>query len=430
VTGQLIGPIAITDVAHGGWGVGRWDGRVVFVSGTLPGETVTAEVTEQRSKLWFARTSEVHAASPDRVDHIWPLAATTGVGGADLGHVALPAQRRWKQAVLEQQLRRLAHQEVAVTVEAAPGDDADNGLGWRTRVSFTADQDGRLAMYVPYSDQLVAVDSMPLAAAAITAAAPWRERFPAGHRVTLVQSASGPIHAVLTPPAAGRSAAPTTADEGPPSRQPDWDLTDASSLVMVEGGPAAPVITEQVVWAGRQLTYQVAADGFWQVHRQAPEVLVAAVMAALPDTARTVFDLYAGAGLFAQPLAAQTATRKVIAVEGDSRAALRLAANLQAYPAARSYQGEVRRLLADSALPRRADAVVLDPPRAGAGRAVVAALAERRPDTIVYVACDPASLARDVALLADQHYGLSQLRAFDLFPHTHHIEAVAVFQRQ
>ncbi|MFD6134108.1 TRAM domain-containing protein, partial [Isoptericola sp. NPDC060257] len=138
--------LEIGPVAHGGHCVARLDGRVVFVRHTLPGERVRARVTETGSRFWRADAVDVLEASPDRVPSAWPEAGPGGVGGGELAHVALPAQRRWKAAVLAEQLQRLARLERDVVVEGAPGDDERGGLGYRTRVDLVADADGRAGM--------------------------------------------------------------------------------------------------------------------------------------------------------------------------------------------------------------------------------------------------------------------------------------------
>jgi tRNA/tmRNA/rRNA uracil-C5-methylase (TrmA/RlmC/RlmD family) len=385
--------LTLGGVAHGGWCVARLDGLAVFVSGALPGETVLAEVTERRSKLWFARTAEVLEPSPDRVPHVWPLAAATGIGGADLGHVALAAQRRWKAEVVAQQLRRIAHLEQAVAVEAAPGDDGRGGLAWRTRAAFTANAAGRLAMAVPGTRDLVAVDSMPLLHEDLQVAAPWEREWAPGTRVTAVRPSGGPPF-----------------------------ITDKH---------AGAAVTEKLAWAGEEFSYQVDSAGFWQAHREAPALLAAAVMpAADVRPGEAVVDLYAGAGLFSLPLAAAAGvTGRLAAVEGDLRAAARLAQNLRPYNWAAAIHADVKAVFARRrALPQRPAAVVLDPPRQGAGEKVAAAIAGLGPGRVVYVACDPAALARDVACFERLGYTLAALRAFDLFPHTHHVECVATLE--
>lgn len=411
--------LEIGPVAHGGHCVARLEGRVVFVRHTLPGERVRARVTETGSRFWRADAVEVLEASPDRVPSAWPEAGPGGVGGGELAHVALPAQRRWKAAVLAEQLQRLAKLEREVEVEAAPGDDERGGLGYRTRVDLVADADGRAGMRRFRSHDVVPLDGMPLATEAVAALADaegvWTRRWRPGARLELVAPADGADALLLV-------------DEVPWRRGRGDTRPNARRSV-----------TETVRAGGAEHRYRVAADGFWQVHRAAPDLLAGAVLDAVHATpgdldGATVLDLYSGAGLFTVPLAAAVGgSGRVVAVEGDARAVKDARRNAHDLPQVELHLGAVDRVLADGDASGSdvgaADVVVLDPPRAGAGRSVVDAIAARGPRRVVYVACDPAALARDVAYLAGHGYELTGLRAFDLFPMTHHVEAVAVLDR-
>ena len=184
------------------------------------------------------------------------------------------------------------------------------------------------------------------------------------------------------------------------------------------GEPGPGTVTERVGAHG----FEVAADGFWQVHPAAPQVLVDAVLDMLqPRPGERSLDLYAGVGLFSAFLAEHG---PVVAVESDRRAASYAEANLADSPDARVVAARVDRVLRRG-LDGSFDLVVLDPSRAGAKRAVVEGITALRPRAVAYVACDPAALARDVGYFAEAGYALRSLRAFDLFPMTHHVECVA-----
>ena len=196
-----------------------------------------------------------------------------------------------------------------------------------------------------------------------------------------------------------------------------------------------PTVVHEVVG---ERTFAVDDTGFWQVHRQAPAVLTAAVQDLLDrdrlDPEGQHLDLYGGVGLLAAALADVVGPRaRVTSVESAARATEHALENLAEWIGARAETGRVDRWLAraveTASRPERerfrAGTVVLDPPRSGAGRDVVVSVAALQPAQVVYVACDPVALARDVATFADLGYRLEALRAFDLFPHTHHLEAVA-----
>lgn len=407
--------LEVGSVAHGGHCVARHEGRVVFVRHALPGERVRARVTEGGSRFWRADAVEVLEASPDRVPSAWPEAGPGGVGGGELAHVALAAQRRWKSDVVAGQLRRIAHLEREVEVEAAPGDDERGGLAYRTRVELVADDEGRAGMRRFRSHDVVALDRMPLGTEAVAALAAdegvWTRRWQPGARLELVAPADGSTPALLVDGTPWR--------RGRPDSRPN----------------ARRAVHEVVRAGGVEHRFRVAADGFWQVHREGPGVLTEAVLDAVGDVAgATVLDLYSGAGLFTLPLAAAAGPDgRVVAVESDARAVKDARRNAHDVAQVELHLGAVDRVLTDGdaagAGVGAADAVVLDPPRAGAGRTVVDAIADREPARVVYVACDPAALARDVAYLGERGYELASLRAFDLFPMTHHVEAVAVLSR-
>ena len=393
--------LEVGPVAHGGHCVARMDdGRVVFVRHALPGERVKVRVTETGPKFWRADAVEVLDASADRVESVWAAAGPGGVGGGELAHVRLDAQRAWKSAVLTEQLARLARIDREVPVTGMPG---DTGLGWRTRVSFVADAEGRLGMRKFRSHDVLALTEMPLMSDALAELELLERRFSAGVTVDAVAPADGDQPIVLV--------------DGQP-----YDLRRGK----VDPRPHARSAVREVVGDWQ---YRVAAAGFWQVHRQAPGALVDAVLAGV-GAAGTVLDLYSGAGLFTLPLADRVgAGGRVIAVEGDARAVKDARRNAHDRPQVELHQGDVASVLSGLGALDGVDAVVLDPPRVGAGREVVQAVAAMDPTRIVYVACDPAALARDIAYLGEHGYGLAEVQGYDLFPMTHHVEAVAVLER-
>ena len=399
--------LTVGAVAHGGHCVARHDGRVIFVRHALPGEVVTAEVTEGTAdaKFWRADAAEVHEASPDRVPSAWPEAGPGGVGGGELAHVTLPAQRAWKLAVLREAFERFAGPTQGATpfpgdeVRAVPGDDEAGGLGYRTRVSAVAGPDGRASMRAFRSHAVRTLERMPLATPAAEEAllsGRWKE----GAEIAVVDASGEDKVRVLV--------------DGRP-----WTARG------VDRRPNAPShVREVVTLGGEEPSYRVAAGGFWQVHRAAPGILAREVVERIGD-AGAVLDLYAGSGLFTLPLAATG--REVSSVESDPQAAKYARRNLHAHPAARVIEGDVREMVRAGL--GRYDAVVLDPPRSGAGRATLEALHTTGASTLVYVACDPVALARDVATLRELGYVLESAAAWDLYPMTHHVETVATFRR-
>jgi tRNA/tmRNA/rRNA uracil-C5-methylase (TrmA/RlmC/RlmD family) len=435
--------VDIGRVAHGGHCVARHEGRVVFVRHGIPGEKVRVRLTdaEESAKFWRADVVEVLEPSPDRVQHFWRVADSLTswrhgrppVGGAELGHISLTRQRSLKSEVLAEQLKRLADVELSPAVEAVDGagaghggtSDGADGLGWRTRASFAVTTGGKLAMHAHRSDHVVPVREMPLAVAAINDLRLWDVDLQGVERVEVAAPANGSRPLVLLAPAPGTSVKRLTsilaqlpADVSVASYDPLKDET-----LQLRG---RTWVQETAV--GHE--YRVTGAGFWQIHRSAPETLVGAVREFLHDggfleAGAAVADLYAGAGLFTAPLAdAVGVTGSVLSVEGAPGASRDARKNLHGAAQVEIVQGRVERILRQR--PRNFDALVLDPPRAGAGKAVVNQLMAASPRAIAYVSCDPASFARDIGYFRQGGWGIAQLRAFDLYPHTHHLETVAL----
>ncbi|SHG73015.1 23S rRNA m(5)U-1939 methyltransferase [Jatrophihabitans endophyticus] len=399
--------VTVGGPAHGGSCVARYpepDGRAVFVRHALPGERVRAVVTSDRGGAYcFADAVEVLEASPDRVEPPCPYAGPGRCGGCDWQHATPAAQRELKAAVIRDQFARIARQDVSTLlhgVEELPG----GPLGWRTRNLYAVGRDGRVGLRKHASHEIVTVEHCPLGVPGV-ADPPEPPVPPRG--VTGIEAARGtlPDVAVLAHRAGGNR---QRRGRRPPDR------------VEVVTGPRR--LHHHAL--GRD--FRVAAGGFWQVHPAAVEAFAAALLAAVrPAAGERVLDLYAGAGALTAALAAAVGeSGAVIGVESSRTAVADAAANLADLPQARVRHGRVTAdALTDLAV--GPDVVVLDPPRTGAGRDVMTALIGLGPRAIGYVACDPAALARDVAVAAEHGWRLASLRAFDAFPMTHHVECVA-----
>ncbi|SFR95567.1 tRNA/tmRNA/rRNA uracil-C5-methylase, TrmA/RlmC/RlmD family [Microbacterium sp. cf046] len=424
----------ITSVAHGGVFVGRHGavdpetgrgGRVVFVPDAIPGERVRIRLTDVGKKsFWRGDVLEVLDASPHRRMHIWRQADVTvpphlRPGGADFGHIELSHQRELKLDVLGDALHRFGGVEPPVAISGpAPtvtpdgrvvDEESADGGGWRTRLSLHVDADGYVGPFAARSHSVIAVEDHPLATPEVERAALALGHGRAG-RIDLVQPSDGRVRVIPRPDAA-------------------------------KTGPReAREVVHELVGARE---FRVDAGGFWQVHRLAAATLDGAVRAAIGDLARDGaaletdawhLDLYGGVGLFAAAIADLGGTH-VTSVESDARATEHAGENLAEWVGARAETARVDRFvsrLVSDATARDRDRLargvtVLDPPRSGAGRQVVEAVAALHPSAVVYVACDPVALARDVATFRDAGYDLRAVAAFDLFPNSHHIEAVATF---
>jgi tRNA/tmRNA/rRNA uracil-C5-methylase (TrmA/RlmC/RlmD family) len=382
--------VDVGPVAHGGHCVARHEGRVVFVRHALPGERVEALITDgdSTSSFWRADAVEVLTPSPDRVVPPCPWAGPGRCGGCDFQHVTPAAQRALKTVVVREQLSRLAGIESEVEVEEVPG--APDGLGWRTRVQFAVDAAGRAGLRRHRSHEVVPVDRCRIAHPLVTAEGVTDRSW---QGVTSVEvSASVATGETLVLP----------------------DGTGTGALTEVVGDRA----------------FRVSGGGFWQVHPGAAPTLLDAVLDGLDaQPGESALDLYCGVGLFTASVAQRVGpTGRVTAVETDRVAVEDARHNLADLPGVRVERGRVDHVLRRPHL-RRADLVVLDPPRSGAGKSVVSLLSRVGARRLVYVACDPAALARDLKWFGERGYRLASIRAFDLFPMTAHVECVAVLVR-
>jgi tRNA/tmRNA/rRNA uracil-C5-methylase (TrmA/RlmC/RlmD family) len=374
-------------VAHGGHCVARVDGRVVFVRHALPGERVRAVVTEDRhGSFCRADALTVLRVSPDRVEPPCVWARPGGCGGCDFQHVSLAAQRELKAQVLAEQLHRMAGVDLAVEVEELPG----GALGWRHRVRLAAGPDGTAGLRAHRAHDVIPIADCLLAAPGMLEPVLER-RWRPGDEIQVERDGAGRTH--------------------------------VSTGAGDHGTPVPRLL------GGRE--WQIPPGSFWQVHPALADTLCAVVAEwADAPSGGLAWDLYGGAGVLASVLAGQVGPGgSVVVVESDRDSVAAGRAALADLPWVRFRVGRVEHVLGELAEMRRPDVVVADPPRKGLGRAVVDQLAAIGPDRLLHVACDPATLARDVGLLAERDYRLDRLRAFDAFPMTHHLEAVALFER-
>lgn len=446
---QLLRPV------HGGYCVAHRDGQTYMVRFGMPGEQVKAVPVAKKGKVIFAEVSQVLQASNQRQTPVWALGGPGASGGADLCHVKLPFQRTWKAEVLADCLRRLGGEEVYAQAVAVSGGElsclgvsggsvsagTQDGLGYRLRADFEVSAARRLAMTKFRGEELIEIDSFPLADPVISESSlfgdpdRWREILKPGGRIRAWASVRG---------------------------LRVWDgraLFDESAREVAEKNVclAVPGFGD----------YLVTPDGFWQAHRQAARILCEQVMAAatsdfglgsgvstaqgeelgnplsgeadatsdrplIPRDRRwaEILELYSGAGLFSRPLA-KILDRggRLTTLEGSKPAVKMARKNLSGVTGRLQIRvGRVDpRALADyRGKIKTAPLVVMDPPRSGAGQKVMAALARLEPERIIYVACDPAALARDLKVAVLAGYQIRYLQSFDLFPHTHHVETVCL----
>jgi tRNA/tmRNA/rRNA uracil-C5-methylase (TrmA/RlmC/RlmD family) len=382
-----------------GGGVGRLaDGRVVFVRHSLPGELVVVEVTESTTKFSRADAVEILEPSDQRVSAPCSYAHAGGCGGCDLQHASHGAQSSWKAALVSEHLARIARLSRTIDVIAPPS----GAKGSRTRLRCAVDDDGHLSLRKARSHDLVPVDSCWIADEALAPA--FATSWHGAEEVELRAIGEGDPFAVV---------------------RRDTHRGTIYELCSLRGEPLEPSTQSRAKVDGH--VYSVSPRSFWQSHRNAPAMLVETVRA-LADvkSGDHVVDLFSGVGLFSVPLARAVGPNgRVTAVESSAHAVRDARQNAQGLSQIKVREWTVSARAINDAV-GSGDVVVLDPPRTGLAKGVVEALVRRAPRRVVYVSCDAATFSRDLKGLLAGGFTLVDLKAFDLFPMTEHVEVVGL----
>ena len=378
--------VTIGQIAHGGHFIAHAQGRTIFVRHAITGESVRIKITEVRSKMVRADAIKILVKSPDRVTAPCEFTGPGACGGCDFQHIALARQRAFKQQVVKDAFRRHAGlNEVEVVVESVPGDQS--GLSWRTRVRWSVDSSGHLGFHRFRSSEILPVNTCLIATQG-QGAVP-KSTYPGVLEVRSAQGSDGELV-----------------------------ISNAAS-----GSTSSRRVNQEVL--GRN--WNIDIESFWQGHVGAAEALVRAVLdLGNPQPGETWWDLYSGVGLFSGYLSSAVGPNGlVVAVEGSARSVRDARRNLQHDHQVKLVESDVARWLAKATDHGLVSGVVLDPPRTGVGRVIARQIAAQEPRVVVYVACDPVALARDVAIFFTFGYRLDEITGFDAFPMTHHVEVVA-----
>ena len=393
--------VEIEKVAHGGHFIARHEGAVIFVRHGIPGEIVEVEITSIEKSLARADVIAVIEPSADRVTAPCQYARADGCGGCDFQHIHYSRQLELKSDVIAEQFARIAKMEIDIEVESV-----STPLQWRTRYAATTNGRGEAGFKGARSNQMLPIAHCLVLIPEIDFPTLPHEKITANQRVEVSLSTTGERTVTTAPQRTSR------VEKNPP-------------VSIIEGRENARY---EVQADSGVLKFGVSSNSFWQSNINAPEVLVNAFLEyAELEAGDHLIDLYGGVGLFAAAALPIIGSDGRIDIVEASRSATRDAAgNFRDHKNIKIITGDVAREMRNFS---DADVVVLDPPRTGAGESVITSIASLAPRSIIYIACDPAALARDTGYLRNEGYHLDKLRAFDLFPMTHHVESVALYTR-
>ncbi|HEY45203.1 MAG TPA: class I SAM-dependent RNA methyltransferase [Anaerolineae bacterium] len=402
--------IILSGLAYGGDAFGRdADGKMIFVPFALPGERVKVEIVEAHQRWARGQLIEVIEASSDRVDP--RCRHFTDCGGCHYQHMPYTVQLQAKAEIVQSQLERIGGLKDPPIEKVVPSPTA-----WNTRnhLQFNLTSEGHLGFMAAGSHRIVPIEECHLPEPVLSDLWPRLDvdRIPGLDRIGLRSGAMGTCMIMLE-------------GTGAPAMEVTIDLP-ASVVWLAPDGLLVLAGERSLDFEISGCTFVVSADSFFQVHTALAEELVRLVTRELNvQSGETILDLYAGVGLFSAFLAHEGA--RIIAVEESSRACSDFEVNLEDFDDIELYEAPVEAAL--PAIHGRPDAVVIDPPRAGLSQVALQHIIDLSPPRLVYVSCDPATLARDGSRLAEAGYQFVRCTPIDLFPQTFHIETVSLWQR-
>lgn len=431
--------LTLDAIAHGGEALGRHAGKIIFVPYAIPGERVRVEIVEDKERWARARLLAVLTPSSDRITPPCPYFGPNACGGCQWQHIAYERQAELKREIVADQLRRLGRisdPPVADTIVLAAPDWPENpnavddaaqspipnpqylAYGYRNHVQFTVTADGKLGYLRSNSHAVIPVERCLLLDDRLDALHAGLDVADAGLIGVDLRAGINTDQALIVFETAGEDA-------------PEFEIELPAACALRTPTGVRPLIGEP--WIEEEVMgrrYQVSADSFFQVNTVGAAALVEVAGAYAGLQPRDVLlDLYCGVGLFALALADQAA--EVIGVEASPSACEDFAVNAGALTNVTLHEGTAEKVLpALAGQGQKVDVAIMDPPRAGAGPDVIADLADLGPRRIVYVSCDPATLARDAVYLAAAGYRLVEAQPVDLFPQTYHVETVGVWEKQ
>jgi 23S rRNA (uracil1939-C5)-methyltransferase len=403
--------VTMTALIYGGEALGRLpDGKAVFVPYLLPGERARVQIVEEKRGYARAELLDLLEASPDRIN---PLCAHFFIcGGCHYQHMPYERQLEAKAAILKDQLERIGRLDDPPVQPAVPSPEP---YYYRNHVQFHLTPEGQLGYHHARSGQVFAISECHLPEPPLNALWPQLDIEPISGLdcVRLRLGDEGDILLAL---------------ESEEPALPEFSVEDLPISVVHLSPAGAQVLagsdTIFITVLGR--TFRISAESFFQVNTPMATAMVEHVLDRLElDRLMTLLDVYAGVGLFSAFLAEEVG--ELVAIESSPAASEDFAANLAEFDNVSLYEAPAEEVL--PVLAAQPQVILVDPPRAGLDRQALDAIVDMSPPTLVYVSCDPATLARDARRLAAGGYRLDQITPFDLFPQTYHIESISFWRK-
>ena len=375
----------IGKIVHGGHFIARHNNQVVFVRHGISGEISNVKITSINSKLAFGDAIEILKKSKDRVKSPCKYSKPGGCGGCDFQHISPEIQKNLKKIIIQDQFNRIAKIDINPEVIST---EPLTGLNWRSRLDLAISNNGKTGLYSHRSNEIIEIDECLIAVEQINKSKVFSKYWNTSDRLSISVSSENELNV----------------------NQAGKNILGSDEL--------KEVVDDN--------TYTISAKSFWQSHKNAPRLLLQQVRKyAKIKLGDRICDLYGGAGLFTAPMAKLTGEAgEVHLIERDNDCIKDAKKMFKTKKNIIIHHGKVEQKLGKI---KNIDIIILDPPRNGAGKQVIHQIIDKKPKSIVYVSCDPTSLARDTKILIDNNYTLSNVLGLDLFPMTHHIECIASF---
>ena len=377
--------LSIGPIAHGGHFIARHNGQVIFVRHAITDEIAIVKITSIGSKIAFGDAIEILKPSKDRVIAPCKYSSPELCGGCDFQHISTAAQLKLKQLVVEEQFERIANIKISPEILNA---GIVSGLHWRTHLDFAISNNGKVGLYSFKTKEVVEIDECLIAVNAINQLDIFKSKWEGDERLSVFASSLKEVSI----------------------HRSDQKISGPSKInEVVEGN-----------------SYTISHGSFWQSHKNAPKILIKKIIEfANIELGDRVCDLYGGVGLFTAPILKVIGEiGEIHLIESNSRCIKDAKKIFENKKNVIIHHGKVEQKLGKI---KNIDVIIMDPPRTGATKQVINQIIEKKARSIVYISCDPASLARDTKVLLKNYYSLEKIVGIDLFPMTQHIECIASF---